>query len=72
MNDQLKDLIKVILGVDKLDRSLVLKDHADSLARAELITEVELALGVQLTNIEITSIKTYGALEDLIKEKSGK
>mgnify|MGYP001609406711 CR=1 FL=1 len=46
-----------------------MKENVDSLSRAEIIITAETIFGIELTNEEMISYKTYGDLEKMIRGK---
>lgn len=69
MNDSLLKRIKEVCEVDEITPEFDLQNNIDSLSRAEIIVSIEEHLGVQLSNKEILSLKTFGDLENLIDAK---
>lgn len=70
MTKELFTKIQAICETTDLNSIFDLK-QIDSLARAEIIVEVECDLGVELSNAEIMRLSTFGDLEDLIAVRSG-
>ena len=71
--DQLQTIVneKTKLKIDKLEPSLNLETSGlDSMARVNLILEIEDHFGFELTDSESASITTVADLLDQIKEKT--
>lgn len=69
MTEEFKKEVLRICEVDEITPEFSLMENLDSLARAELITAAEFMLGVQISNLDIMSMKTYGDFDQMIKAK---
>ena len=68
--EELENLIKERLGVDKIDRDATIATAGlDSLDVVELLLDLEDRFGVTFTSEETKDLKTSGELFDLILSK---
>ena len=68
--EELENLIKERLGVDKIDRDATIATAGlDSLDVVELLLDLEDRFGVTFTSEETKDLKTFGELFDLILRK---
>lgn len=68
--EELENLIKERLGVDKIDRDATIATAGlDSLDVVELLLDLEDRFGVTFTSEETKDLKTFGELFDLILSK---
>ena len=68
--EELENLIKERLGVDKIDRDATIATAGlDSLDVVELLLDLEDRFGITFTSEETKDLKTFGELFDLILSK---
>lgn len=73
IHDQLTGVFRKVFNDDSMNitRETTARDIQgwDSITHLDLITEVELSFGVEITGFEVMRLKNVGDLMDLLEEK---